>query len=198
MTGNSRFEQAVKLAEQYSYEKRHSHNVLELSEQLYDQLGEVHGLGNGHRELLRCGAVLHDIGWVMGKSKHHKNSAQIILEDKRFELSSGKRKVTALIARYHRKSLPEESHNIYNKLDEEKRQLVWLLGGIVRLADGLDRTHLGVIDKINCRVNSDSVDIHCHCRGFYDAELATGNKKKEMLEKALNKKITLHMTNERS
>ena len=47
-----------------------------------------------------------------------------------------------------RKSLPKKKHDAYVRLVEPDRQLVSWLGGILRLADGLDRRRSGVVTDV--------------------------------------------------
>ena len=46
-----------------------------------------------------------------------------------------------MVARYHRKAPPSLDHPEYAAADTAQRALVDLLSGLLRIADGLDRTH---------------------------------------------------------
>ena len=45
---------------------------------LFDQLQSLHGLNSRQRELIEYAALLHDIGWHIGREKHHKHSMYLI------------------------------------------------------------------------------------------------------------------------
>ena len=47
----------------------------------------------------------------------------------------------------------KEKHEIYSDFDKKERKIVKRLGGILRLADGLDRAHLSLIKKV--KINYD-------------------------------------------
>ncbi len=53
--------------------------------------------------------------------------------------SPREREIVANVARYHRKALPKPRHENFARLSGADQELVGKLGGILRLADGLDR-----------------------------------------------------------
>ncbi|MGD9790962.1 MAG: Ppx/GppA phosphatase family protein [Phycisphaerales bacterium] len=56
--------------------------------------------------------------------------------------------IIALLARYHRKSGPSPSHPEFASLTKARRHLVERLVGILRVADGLDRTHRQLVERV--------------------------------------------------
>jgi exopolyphosphatase/guanosine-5'-triphosphate,3'-diphosphate pyrophosphatase len=59
----------------------------------------------------------------------------------------------ALIARYHRNSLPKQSHSTYKDLDMINRMRVSKLASLLRIADALERPHAGRISELKTRVS---------------------------------------------
>ena len=49
--------------------------------------------------------------------------------------------VMALVARYHRRGLPKRSHGGYGDLSGTRRRTVRTLAAMLRVAEGLDRSH---------------------------------------------------------
>lgn len=172
-------------AEHCRCEQGHSEQVTRLAEQLFDQLQPLHRLNDAQRFLLTCGGILHDIGWVKGQSKHHKTSMRMILEDTLMPLDQTQRVMAALIARYHRKALPKPDHPYYCQLKEPVRYRVRLLGGMVRLADGLDRGHANAISGLTVQIDAGQIIIHCDKIGSALEELRYGKAKADMLEEVL-------------
>ena len=105
-------EAVLALARKCNYEREHTHQVEKLALQLFDQLVELHHLGGQERFMLRCGALLHDIGWIEGKQGHHKTALRIIMENAALPFDFRDKSIIALLARYHRKALPKEQHTI--------------------------------------------------------------------------------------
>ncbi len=99
--------------------------------------------------LLEAGAKLHDVGIFFEKEykiPHHKAGAEFIQNNCPNDIKEKDLKVLACLIRYHRKSLPDPKHKIYSSLNEEEKKKVLYLGAIVRLSDGLDTMHLGLVD----------------------------------------------------
>lgn len=166
------------------YEVRHSEQVKRLAERLFDGLKHSFNLSQEHRFWLATGAILHDIGWVDGQQKHHKTSMRMILSNTTMMLDENEQQMAALIARYHRRSLPKSKHSVYGELSENQQALVRLLAGIVRLADGLDRTHTESIDDLTVQLESDKIIIVCKSKVDVKSDIDFGKQKADLLELA--------------
>ena len=151
---NERTAQAEALLAEFGWELSHAHQVRDLALMLFDQLDSLHQLGAAARDLLAAAALLHDIGWTVGGSKHHKQSAQFIRDNaaKLPGFSPGEVELIANIARYHRKSVPSARHEAYAALPAPGQRVVEQLAALLRLADGLDRPHLQWVREIACKI----------------------------------------------
>lgn len=174
--------QARRFARQCGYEAGHSEQVVKLAKLLFKKLRPVHGLGAYELFLLTCAAILHDIGWVNGQAEHHKKSMQMILDDRTLELHEIDRKLIALIARYHRKALPKSGHPVYGELTADRQQQVQLLGGILRIADGLDRSHMSVVKDIEVEISDSLIEFRCGPPGPTGSEIFEAGKKSDLFE----------------
>lgn len=140
-----------KLAERTSFERPHSEQVARLSLQLFDQTKRLHGLGEEAREYLYYAALLHDIGYYIAHSEHHKHSYYLIRHAELLGFTDEEIEIIANVARYHRKSHPKLKHEGFLKLtSDEHREIVRKLSSLIRIADGLDRGHLQLLDEIQC------------------------------------------------
>ena len=117
---------------------------------IFDETCEkIHDLSNKERRYLEAGALLHDIGYHIDSKGHNKHSMKIVMEEGIEGFGFHELMIIACICRYHRGGLPDKNeHEIYCELDKKDRKTVKRLGGILRLADGLDRGHLNLIKKI--------------------------------------------------
>lgn len=98
-------------------------------------------------------------------------------------VSSGIKRLIALAARYHRKRLPKESDEIYNKLDSEYRNVLHITAGILRIADALDNSHSSNVISIKSEMpDRNTLNIHCQFRDNPQSELDAVNKKADLLE----------------
>jgi exopolyphosphatase/guanosine-5'-triphosphate,3'-diphosphate pyrophosphatase len=128
----------------------HVQHVAELALQLFDQLAPLHGLGARERLLLEAAAHLHDIGHrspTPGPGHHHE-SARLIRERPWKQFSAQEVEIIAQVARYHRKAMPEMSHDEFKALPDWDRRVVQRLAAILRLADAFDRSHAQHIERV--------------------------------------------------
>lgn len=182
------------LLARYETEPAHTRHVAFIALQLLDGLSEPGSMGTGCRCLLEAASLLHDIGWHTapdGKA-HHKASAQLIrvFPWQSIELSAVQE--IALIARYHRKSIPSAEHPEFASLPRDRQRRVEWLAGLLRLADGLDRTHRQRVESARPRKNSDgSFSVEVVGLGAMVAEVAGANRKKDLLERCLG--TTVHL-----
>ncbi len=159
----------IDLARRCDWHKTHSEQVASLAMRLFDELRPVHGLGALDRELIEYAALLHDIGWHIGRKGHHKHSMYLILHGDLKPFTEEEVRIMANVARYHRKSPPKRSHENYAGLPPRARRIVDVGASLLRLADGLDRSHSQVILGLRCRV--DDAQVKCTLAAKSDAEL---------------------------
>ena len=184
-------EAVLALARRCHYEQEHSHQVTRLALALFDGLRELHRLGSRERLWLQCGGLLHDIGWMEGQQGHHKTALRLIVSDPALPLERRGREIVGLVARYHRKALPSDRHKVYAKLTAADQHRVRVLGGLLRVADGLDRSHRSVVQGVSCGFSAKEIAIACAVRGAASEEVAAATKKADLLEIALGRAVKI-------
>jgi exopolyphosphatase/pppGpp-phosphohydrolase len=162
-------------------EPAHARQVARLALRLYDDLMDLHGGGATERFLLESAALLHDIGWSVSPdgTAHHKHSARLIQERVWTGLPGREVAMLAQIARYHRKSLPQTEHGAFMALSETDRRWVEKLAGLLRVADGLDRTHRQKVADLSAETGSNEVMVTVR-GGVLEGELAAAQKKSDL------------------
>jgi exopolyphosphatase / guanosine-5'-triphosphate,3'-diphosphate pyrophosphatase len=185
-------QESLALRARYDEEPSHSDQVARLALELYDGLRDWHAAPARARELLHSAALLHDIGWSQtpdGKG-HHKQSARLIREHKWKSLSADEVELVAQIARYHRKAPPEPDHEEFHALKAPAQKSVMILGGILRLADALDRTHSGRITGIGeVKIAKDAITVRVKPDGNWNAERAMFETKADMIQLAAKRPV---------
>lgn len=179
------------LADRYDPDPRHAAQVTRLALRLFDCLRSHHGLGARERELLAVAGMLHDIGWSRTtEGGHHKHSQELILEAGLPGLDKAERKIVALVARYHRKSEPDPArHRRFALLGPAQRNAVEWLAGILRVADGLDRSHEERVEKIRARTEECRVRILVEARNGFETEVWGAVRKMDLLQRKLGKEL---------
>ncbi len=181
----------IAFARDCNYEPEHTHQVTELALAIFDQLQSLHGMGPQERLWLQYGALLHDIGWSEGPQGHHKTSLRLILAAPSLPFERRERWIVGLIARYHRRAVPNERHKYFNRLSREDQHRVRVLAGILRVADGLDCTHTNVIRSVTCEVSSREIRLVCEASGAADEESAAVAEKADLLESVFDRRCVV-------
>jgi exopolyphosphatase/guanosine-5'-triphosphate,3'-diphosphate pyrophosphatase len=161
----------ARLGRRYQFDEAHGTRVSGFAAQLFDDLREVHSMDPRDRMLLRAAAMLHDVGDFVRYDGHHKHSYYLILHSDLMGLTPDERAIVANVARYHRKSTPDPSHPNFRDLDKDARATVSSLAAILRVADALDREHLGKVDGVQAVVESGKRRVVLHVLGREDREL---------------------------
>ncbi len=140
----------LQLARSCGYEAEHSEKIRELSLSLFDHLWELglHRMDRHARELLEYGAYLHDVGFFISHTNHHQHAYYLIRHSELLGFNDREQAILANLALYHRKSAPKKKHPNFVALDDEARALVEKLSCLLRLAEGLDRSHLSLVKRI--------------------------------------------------
>jgi exopolyphosphatase/guanosine-5'-triphosphate,3'-diphosphate pyrophosphatase len=150
-TGDTRERSVQRLADACRFEERHSRHVQRLALQLFDAIGARLGATPDERQLLSDAALLHDIGYHISYDRHHKHSYYLILHAELLGMSPADQVVVANVARYHRGNIPRKNQQNFGVLDRELRGRIKRLAAILRVADGLDRGHIGAVERVKCR-----------------------------------------------
>lgn len=177
------------LGRQFGYEEKHARTVAMLAEKIFDQLSDLHHLNRHQRTLLSAAALLHDIGYAIAQESHHKHSLYLIKHSELTGFSETDRLIVANVARYHRRALPKDRHPDYAALNQWERDIVCRLGGILRLADALDRSHASLVRDLHCMVMNNSVHIELHSTHACERELWAIEQKRDMFEQVFNRRV---------
>jgi exopolyphosphatase/guanosine-5'-triphosphate,3'-diphosphate pyrophosphatase len=186
-----RYGSVLHLAENFGYEREHSHHVAHLALRIFDETKRLHRLGKTEREYLEAAAILHEIGLSISHSQHHLHSYYLVRNADLLGFTENEKEIIANIARYHRKSHPKDKHSGIQNLSAEERSLVAQLASILRIADGLDRTHSSVIADLKGKMRKNSLQIRLKKKkGFpTDLELWGANRKKELFENTFKREV---------
>jgi exopolyphosphatase/guanosine-5'-triphosphate,3'-diphosphate pyrophosphatase len=189
------------LAELMDDDPEHSARTARLALEVFDTAAPWLGLRDDARELLEAAALLANVGQFVSHDKHHKHSYYVIRNTDHLQgYTDHEIELIALIARYHRKSAPKDSHPEFAALRSADQHLVRGCAGILRIAIGLDRTHAGLVEHV--RVARGKKDEGALARpmvieviGRPDADLSlelyTAEERKDLLASVLGAPVTV-------
>jgi exopolyphosphatase/guanosine-5'-triphosphate,3'-diphosphate pyrophosphatase len=179
-----RLDAAHALAERFGTDEVHGSQVGSLALELFDGLSDLHGFEPAERDVLFAAAILHDVGRAISPSAHHKHSAYIVRNAGLPGWRPDEITTIAALVRYHRKSLPKPAHPEWASASPELRRKILGLGALLRIADGLDRRRLGLVNSLGARHTQDAVVVRVHAQQDVTPELEAAAFKADLFERA--------------
>ena len=168
----------------------HAEHSARLALDLFRGLRPLHKLANADGELLEFAALLHDVGYYIAASRHHKHGQYLIENADLTGFSAEEITLLALVVRYHRKATPKETHSPYGQLGDAQKRKVRLLAALLRVADGLDRTCRRLVRGVRCRIGEREVELVLSTRGEdLELELWAARRKGDLLQEVLGRKV---------
>jgi exopolyphosphatase/guanosine-5'-triphosphate,3'-diphosphate pyrophosphatase len=186
----SRRESVKAFAESCRYEAPHSQHVTKLALGIFDQLfppGEEQTANE--RDLLEAASVLHDVGYYINYTRHHKHSYHLIVHSRLIGFSPREMAVIANVARYHRRAEPRKKHENFAALSQADKKLVLQLSAILRLADGLDRSHSQRIQEVRCENRGKKLTLYLISDKDVEIEIWGATQKAELFEEVFKTKV---------
>ncbi|MFN0133291.1 MAG: CHAD domain-containing protein [Phycisphaerales bacterium] len=185
-----------RFAEACRYEREHSEHVTKLALSMFDQLmdapcGPRVGDRSQARRVLEAAGVLHDIGYLVNYAKHHKHGYHLILHSDLPGWTNRDIRVVANVARYHRRAEPKAGHSNFASLPGEDQELVRLLAGVLRVADGLDRTHMQRVRGVRARIEDGVLMLDVEAEGDASVDVWGSQAKSGLLERELGVRVRL-------
>ncbi|HLJ55404.1 MAG TPA: Ppx/GppA phosphatase family protein [Chthonomonadaceae bacterium] len=140
----------LQLARTCSYEAEHAQQIVRLALKLFDETArlKLHNYGKAERELLEYAAITHDIGAFLSHSNHHRHAYYLIRNYDLLGFNDSEIEIIANVALYHHKGTPRKHHPNLANMDRDSRRVVETLSALLRIAEGLDRSHLGLVQDI--------------------------------------------------
>jgi len=179
----------LSMGRRLGFEEAHSRQDAELAVRLFDLTADLHGLDEACRDLLYYAGLLHDIGYVEGYWGHHKTAYRLIMQADLPGLAEREKRIVANVARYHRGARPKRKHKGFAALDPADREIVTILGALLRLADGLDRSHSDAVRSLDAYLDGDRLVVLVDCPFGCSSEVWAGEKKGRFLGDVLGLRI---------
>lgn len=166
----------------------HSLHVADLALRLFDQTKRLHGLGPQERGWLEYAAILHDIGYLINPRQHHKHAYYLIMNSDLGGLTADDIQVIANVARYHRRAVPGLRHQGFESLTPRLKRVVRILSALLRVADGLDRTHFSVVRTVSVKAGK-MMTIDATVTGDAEMELWAAKNRADLFQQVFRKRV---------
>src|SRR5262249_44248233 len=166
----------------------HAAHVARLALEIFDHTHSLHQLTATEREWLQYGPPLHELGCYVGYSRHQRHSYYLITHGDLPGFSADEVEVIASVARYHKGGGPKARHENWQRLNPYLRPVVEKLAAMLRIADGLDRSHRQLVTEVGCRVRPRRVDFSVTARADCEAELDAARRKADLFERVFDRR----------
>jgi exopolyphosphatase/guanosine-5'-triphosphate,3'-diphosphate pyrophosphatase len=171
--------------------ERHCEHVATLALEIFDGIKARYRLPASGRDVLQAAALLHDIGYLISHSKHHKHAYHLIMHGDLPTFAPQEVEMIANVARYHRRAFPKRTHPNLAGMSRDERGVIAQLSGILRIADGLDRTHSSSVSAIKTRVVGGRLRMEIEATSAPDVERADAERKSDLFKKAFDTELEL-------
>lgn len=183
------------LARRCSVDLDHAERVEGLAVSILEGLRPVVDARAGTARLLGAAAHLCNVGLAVSHSRHHLHAYYIVRNADLMGFDDTEIEMIALACRYHRKSLPKQTHPEYARLADEDQRTVSLMAGVLRVAAALDRSHDGAVRTVRVRPGADGVDLEVEGDparpSSVDLDIYTARERLELLTAVIGRPVSL-------
>ena len=150
---------ARNISKRYMGSKRRGDTLEAITLIIYDSMRKIHGLSKRERLLLRIAAFLHDCGKYISMVDLAECSYQIIMATEIIGLSHKEREIIANVVKFNHSEFVYY-HELQSKSIDRQAYLVMAkLTAILRVANGLDRSHKEKFTDIRAAVKDNTLTI---------------------------------------
>lgn len=181
------------LAIRLRWDEPHARHVARLALQLFDRTAPLHGRGERERELLEYAAVLRDVGYAISRRSHHKHSLYVIKNADLKGFAPDEVAIIANVARYHRAGLPSERHADYARLAEPDRRLVNELASLLRLANGLDRSHFQNVTHLDATLTDAALRLTLRTKADPQLDVWAARRGASLFRRTFERPVTVQV-----
>ncbi len=169
-----------------NFDEEHAHTVTRLALELFDSIQAlgIYEFKEGERELLEYGSTLHDIGTFLSYDTHQAHAYHLIRESNLPGFHPEEIEVIANLAYFHRKNTPKKKHPNFAGLNRDTVKCIRVLSALLRIAEGLDRSHTGAVSHVRFYIASaDSLVLEMHAQKECQLEIWEVEKQKKYFQK---------------
>lgn len=177
------------------YEEEHSEKVMELTCSLFDQARDLgmHDFGPGDRDLAGYAALVHDVGTFIAHGDHHRHTYYLTRNWGLLGFDDEEVEVIATAAMCHRKISPKKA--VHQRLRPQARRLVEVISSILRIAEALDRSQLGLVTKVVLRPlrGTSHLSLEVHASEDCPLEMWSVETRKTLFEQTFNSNLSIEL-----
>lgn len=149
---------AQNISKRYRGSKKRSETLEQIALTIFDSMRRVHGLGKRERLLLQLSTILHDCGKYISMANLGECSYSIIMATEIIGLSHTEREIVANVVKYNHLEFDYyEMMGRFTTLDRLSYLKIAKLTAILRVANGLDRSHKQKFKNVKTSLKDDQL-----------------------------------------
>ncbi len=184
---------AEHISKRYMGSRKRGETLEKITLTIFDSMKKIHGLGSRERLLLRLGALLHDCGKYISMVNLGECSYNIIMSTEIIGLSHREREILANVVKYNHEPFEYyETLSRHSMLDEEAYLIIAKLTAILRVANGLDRSHKQKFKNVRTVVREDHLIIYVDTAADITLERGLFQQRADFFEEVFSVRPTIH------
>jgi len=182
------------IAYRFQWEEPHAQHVAATATFLFDVCRSLYEGPASDAELLEYAALLHDLGYLIAHDEHNEYSRYLIEHAELQGFRAEEVLIMGLVAHYHRGPFPERSDEDFGRLSSSQQRRVRQLGGLLRVAEGLDRSHFQNVEALRARLTEDALHIFLATKGDPQLEVWAAQEQGALFESSFGRLLHVEPT----
>lgn len=151
---------AMQISKRYMGSRKRAETIENLALTIFDATKDIHGLSQRDRLLLRLSGILHDCGKYISMANLAECSYNIIMSTEIIGLSHNERMIVANAVKFNQFAFEYYKElSSHEDISIENHMRLAKITAILRLANGLDRSHKRKFKNVEVSVNEDKLII---------------------------------------
>jgi exopolyphosphatase/guanosine-5'-triphosphate,3'-diphosphate pyrophosphatase len=182
------------MAYRFQWEENHAQHVAATATFLFDVCRPLYDGPDADAELLEYAALLHDLGYLITHDEHNEHSRYLIEHADLQGFQPEEVAIMALAAHYHRGPFPDPSHEHFGRVSSAHQQRVRQLAGLLRVAEGLDRSHFQNVVALRARLSETALHLFLSTKGDPQLEVWAAQEQGGLFEAAFDRSLHVEPT----
>lgn len=175
----------MNMMRRFSVAEEHASHVQQLALSLFDQMMPIHQFKAPDRQVLAIASLLHDVGIHIEYYDHHLHGMYMLLYTRIHGLRIKEHVRVAFLVGNHRigglKHIIDDYRTMFTKRELRRIQHLSIF---LQIAEQLDRSVTGVVEKIETEIIDDYVMIYLHAKEIPELEMEAARRFSESFKKA--------------
>jgi exopolyphosphatase/guanosine-5'-triphosphate,3'-diphosphate pyrophosphatase len=182
------------IAYRFQWEETHAQHVAATATFLFDVCRPLYDGPDSDVELLEYAALLHDLGYLIAHDEHNEHSRYLIEHAELQGFQPEEVTIMALAAHYHRGPFPDPSDEHLGRMSPANQQRVRQLAGLIRVGEGLDRSHFQNVVALRARLSETALHIFLATKGDPQLEVWAAQEQGGLFEAAFGRSLYVEPT----